>query len=294
MSIPTVVASDIHKSFGEEGILTGVDLAVETGETFVLMGPNGVGKSVLLSCLAGSERPSTGTVEVLGGPATGDDGKTSFLLQDALCLDRLTGRENIRFYNQLHPDFTDEWREYVSRFGLAGDLEKRVEHYSGGMRRKLELTIALSIDAPIYILDEPTAALDLSVIQEIHSMFREKQRAGKTLIVASHLPMDAEVANRIAFLTADGIVATETPDDLFASMPPVLATADTNASVLTSIAVNGRMFESDGEVRGFLSADTHEDEATAIAGEHDLEIVEPTYTDLFNYWTEFSSTTDDR
>lgn len=291
MSTPAVAATDIHKSFGTEGVLTGVDLTVESGETFVLMGPNGVGKSVLLSCLAGSERPSSGAVTVFGRPATERGSETSFLLQDALCLDRLTGRENIRFYKQLHPDFTDEWREYVSRLGLTADLEKPVEQYSGGMRRKLELTIALSIDAPIYVLDEPTAALDLSMIQEIHRIFREKQRAGKTLIVASHLPMDAEIADRIAFLTADGIVATGPPDDLFASMPPVLATVDTNATALTSIAVNGRVFEADGTIHGFLPADTHEDEAMAIAEEQGLEVVEPTYTDLFNYWTEQSPPT---
>lgn len=289
-----VAASNVHKSFGEEEILDGVDLNVETSETFVLMGPNGVGKSVLLSCLAGSNQPSSGTVEVFGEPAIGSRGETSFLLQDALCLDRLTGRENIRFYSQLHPDFTDEWHEYVSRLGITDDLEKRVEHYSGGMRRKLELTIALSIDAPIYILDEPTAALDLSVIQEIHSIFREKQRAGKTLIIASHLPMDAEIADRISFLTADGIVGEGTPEILFSAMPPVLATVDTNTNNLAAVTVNGKVFETEGGCRGFLSTDTTESEATTITQERGLEVVEPTYTDLFNYWTEHSSATNSR
>lgn len=290
MSDPVVAVSDLHKSYGQEGILADVNLTVEAGETLVLMGPNGVGKSVLLSCLSGSVRPSSGTVNIFGRSASGENGDTSFLLQDALCLDRLTGRENLRFYSQLHPDFTDEWREYVSRLDLTDDLEKRVEHYSGGMRRKLELAIALSVDAPIYILDEPTASLDLAVIQEIHEMFREKQREGKTLVVASHLPMDADVADRMAFLTDAGIVTTGTPEELLASVPPVVFTADTHASALTNV-VDGRVFETDGSVRGFLSATIDEDEAVAIAEKNELDVVEPTYTDLFNYWTDRSQTT---
>ncbi|GAB3021668.1 ABC transporter ATP-binding protein [Natronobiforma cellulositropha] len=293
MSSHAVVATGVEKSFDGETVLEGVDLTVEAGETLVVMGPNGVGKSVFLSCLAGSERPSSGSVEVLGRPANGRHGDVSLLLQDALCLERLTGRENIAFYRRLRPGFTDEWREYASRLDIAADLEKRVEDYSGGMRRKLELTIALSVDAPIYVLDEPTAALDLAVIQEVHALLREKRRAGKTVVIASHLPMDADVADRLAFLTADGIVATGTPEALLESVPPVLTTADTNARTLATVVDGGRLYESDGSVRGLLTRGTSEDEADAIAEEHGLERTPATYTDLFNYQTNRSPPTNE-
>jgi len=141
------------------------------------MGANGVGKSVLLSCLAGGERPSAGSVDVFGEPATTRADTTSFLLQDALALEKLTGRETIHFYRRLHPAFTDDWRTHVERLGLADDLDKSVADYSGGMVRKLEFTIAASIDVPLYLFDEPTAALDLATIPAVHELFREKQAA---------------------------------------------------------------------------------------------------------------------
>lgn len=282
MKQPCIEATGLEKSFDDELVLTGVNLSVRSGELLAVMGPNGVGKSVLFSCLAGSEIPTHGSITVLDEPATDRSDTTSFLLQDALCLERLTGRENIRFYSQLHPMFTDAWQEYVEVLGLVDDLDKRVEQYSGGMKRKLELTIALSIDVPIYLLDEPTAALDLTVIQEVHRLLREKQDEGKTIVISSHSPMDADIADRIAFVADGRVVAMGEPDELFDAVPPVLETTVTNADALTSVAVGDQLFPSDGGVRAFSPPD--EPIPTA-----DMEAVtrldRPTYTDLFNYYT---------
>lgn len=296
MSASVVVAENVRKRFGDDSILDGVDLAVEEGEILVLMGENGVGKSVLLSCLAGSEPLSEGTIEVCDTPEAGRNGTASFLLQEAMGIDRLSGRENLSFYSRLHPRFTDEWREYTERLAVADDLDKRVEHYSGGMLRKLELAIALSIDVPVYFLDEPTAGLDLSVIQTVHAIIREQRAADKTVVVTSHLPMDADLADRIAFLRAGKIVATDTPESLMASLPPVVRVSGTEAaSMLTDHVVGEELFSDGGEVRGFLREDYKMsdieaalgDTAQSASGPDSLAAVEtkPTYTDLFNYYT---------
>lgn len=293
MSQPAIVASSLEKSFDAECVLRDVDLTVEAGELLALMGPNGVGKSVLFSCLAGSERPSAGSVEVFGTPPTERSDTTSFLLQDALCLERLTGRENITFYSQLHPAFTEQWREYAAALELTDDLEKRVEDYSGGMKRKLELIITLSIDVPIYLLDEPTAALDLTTIQTVHGLLREKQGEGKTIVLSSHQPMDADIADRIAFVADGRVVATGTTDELFDAVPLVAETTLGNADALTDRVVDGNVFRGDGTVRGFLS----EAAATNAPGttlDDGLEVASPTYTDLFNYYTTRSEGTNDR
>ncbi|WP_226480821.1 ABC transporter ATP-binding protein [Natrinema amylolyticum] len=324
VSDPVAIADGVRKSFGEEGVLESVDLTVEEGELLVLMGPNGVGKSVLLSCLAGSERPSAGSVDVFGEPATARADTTSFLLQDALALESLTGRENVDFYRRLHPAFTDDWRAHVERLGITDDLEKSVADYSGGMVRKLELAIAASIDAPLYLFDEPTAALDLGTIPTVHDLFREKRADGKTIVVASHRPMNADIADRIAFLADGRIVATGSPDELLASVPPVIETGASNASALADI-VAGEPFAVAGSVRGFVplrDGDATGDDADAapsVATPADappsleaaadpepslealadaagidraaLSIVEPTYTDLFTYYTNDPSTT---
>lgn len=303
MSASVVTAENVRKRFGDDGILDGVDLDVEEGEILALMGPNGVGKSVLLSCLAGSEPLSEGTVEVCGTPEAGRNGTASFLLQEAMGIDRLSGRENLSFYSRLHPRFTDEWREYADRLDIADALEKRVEQYSGGMLRKLELAIALSIDVPVYFLDEPTAGLDLSVIQTVHAIVRELRTAGKTVIVTSHLPMDADLADRIAFLRDGKIVATDAPEELIASLPPVVRVSSTEAaSTLADHVVAGELFSDGGEVRGFLREDCEVSDidtvvddiagTTARTGKHRAVETEPTYTDLFNYYSKLSHTSE--
>lgn len=280
---PTIIrAENVRKTFGEDGVLSGVDLAVEEGEILGLMGENGVGKSVLLSCLAGSEPLTSGRVEVCGVAEAGPNGVASFLLQGAMAIDRLTGRETIAFYARLHPAFTDAWCEYVDRLDLE-DLDKRVETYSGGMKRKLELAITLSIDVPVVFLDEPTAGLDLSAIQAVHAILREQRAAGKTVVIASHLPMDAGLADRIAFLREGTIVATDTPEELLAALPPVITTASTDtADALAEHALGGELFSDGGAVRGFVRPDR----ATAVTGDStDVRTAEPTYTDVFNYYT---------
>jgi len=281
MSTPAISITDVRKDFGDETVLDGVDVTVEQGELLAVMGPNGVGKSVLFSCIAGAAQPSSGQIMIFDEQARSRSDRTSFLLQDALCVDRLTARENIRFYRQLHPQFTDDWRSYVDRLGLEDDLDKRVSDYSGGMVRKLELTIALSIDTPLYLLDEPTAALDLPTIQTVHTLLREKQDDGKTVVLSSHRPMDADIADRLAFVADGRVVTTGSPRSLFDAVPPVLETSVTNADSLAAIALDEMVFPGDGGVRAF------EDPARPLEGETDTirRLEQPTYTDLFNYYT---------
>jgi len=282
MSEPVLVAEDVGKSFGSDPVFDGIDLTVDAGEIVVLMGPNGTGKSVLISCLAGGLVPSSGSVEIADEPPAASPGATSFLLQDALCLDRLTGRENISFYDRLNPSFTDRWRALVEEFGIDDRLDDRVEHYSGGMRRKLELAIALSIDAPLYVLDEPTAALDLTMVSEVHHRLSALRDRGKAVLVTTHLPMDADVADRIVFFTDDGVAASGTPDEIKSSVPPVVETSLGNADAIADDLIDGRVFRGDGVVRGLLAQET--EPSAVVDGLEDARVTEPTYADLFNYY----------
>lgn len=282
MSEPVLVAEGVRKSFGEDTVFDGIDLTVEAGEIVVLMGPNGTGKSVLVSCLSGGLVPTEGTIKILGDTPAAKPGTTSFLLQDALCLDRLTGKENIAFYDRLTPSFTDKWRALVEEFGIDDQLDGRVEHYSGGMRRKLELTIALSVEAPLYILDEPTAALDLTMVSEVHHQLSTLRDRGKAVLVTTHLPMDADIADRIVFFTNDGIVAIGTPEEIRSSVPPVVETSLGNTDTIVDDVIDGQVFRGDGVVRGLLDPET--DPSAVVDGLTDARVTEPTYADLFNYY----------
>ena len=283
MNGPVLAAEGLGKSFGGDVVFDGLDLTVEPGEVVVLLGPNGTGKSVLASCLAGGLSPSEGTVEVPGGVPATTPGATSFLLQDALCLDRLTGRENVSFYDRLNPSFTDRWRTLVEAFGIDDQLDDRVSQYSGGMRRKLELAISLSVEAPLYVLDEPTAALDLTMVREVHHQLSKLRDRGKAVLMTTHLPMDADVADRIAFMTDAGIVATGTPAEIKSSVPSVVETSLGNADAIADDVIDERLFRGDGVVRGLLASTA--DPSAVADGVSGVRVTDPTYADVFNYYT---------
>jgi len=286
--VPAIEARNVRKAFGDDGILDGVDLTVRENEALLLMGPNGTGKTVLLSCLAGSLEPSEGEIRVFGDPIEDDGGHSlSLLLQDGASVDSLSGQETADFYSRLHPAFTDRWRELVETFGLAADLGKRTKHYSEGMTRKLELALALSVDTPVYLLDEPTAGVDLSMVQTFHRAIRDRVDAGGTVVATSHRPVDAAFADRIAFVTGDGVTAVDAPENLLDAVPETLRIVGGPAETDTvePYVVDERLFPHGDELRGFLAADaTFADVDAAAPKDATVETVEPSYTDAFNYY----------
>jgi len=273
----------LRKGFGDGDVLDGIDLEVPDGEITLLMGPNGVGKTILLSCIAGGLHADEGEVSVLGAPPEAADHLLSFMLQDAMLVDELTGRENVAFFRDLHPRSTETPDNILERLAFdTGALEREVGDYSGGMKRKLELAISLSVDVPLYLLDEPTAALDMTSVERVHSMLAERRAAGQTVLVSSHLPADADLADHIAVVTGDGISAAGSPAELLERVPMVVL-AEGPADI-TGAVREGRLFEGEARRRGFLREDTDPESVTATGQGAAVEVREPTYTDLFNYY----------
>jgi len=287
---PAIRATRIEKSFGAEGVLDRINLSVADNEILVLLGPNGVGKTVLLECLAGSSQPTSGDVEVFGRDVTADGGRSvSFLLQDTMAIETLTGRENVDFYRRMHPHFTDRWEVYLDRLDLSDALEKAVENYSAGMTRKLELALTMSVDAPLYLLDEPTAGVDLSMIQRFHDIILDRYDEGATFVITSHRPLDAELADRLAFMRDGTVTAVGTPAELMDAVPPVIRISGSAAMRAVETYVrDGRLFRTGATARGFLKEDVGIEDLEA-AVDTDVEGVrierdDPTYTDLFNFY----------
>jgi ABC-2 type transport system ATP-binding protein len=280
-------ATGLRKGFGDGPVLNGIDLDIGRSEIVALLGPNGAGKSVLLSCLAGDAVPDSGRVRVFDQYDPVDRPArlhSSVLLQGRTADPDLTGRENIAFYGDLHPRWTDRWEDLVERFDLAADLDRPVTEYSGGMVRKLELTIALTPDVPLYLLDEPTAELDLSVMATVRDVLADIRADGRTVVLASHAPQDTELADRIAFVARGNIVVEGAPESLRASVPPVVRAASDGR--IDAALPESRIFADGAERRGFLSgASSEQFDRSAIASETDLDIVKPNYTDVFNYYT---------
>lgn len=285
-----IEATDVRKSFGDETVLDGIDLTVGTDEILVLMGPNGAGKTTFLSCLAGSENVTDGTVTAFGEPPSEADGKISFLLQETAAMERLTGRENIEFYSRTYSEFTSRWEEYVETLGIADDLDKRVANYSGGMKRKLELAIVLSAEAEVYFLDEPTAGVDLSAIGKIHKTILDLHERGKGILLASHRPLDFDIADRIAFMGSGTVEATGEPMSLIEGLPttvrfPSVRSAEAATDHLLDVFYVG------SEVRGFLDESSSRqdvvDAVTEVIGADQADrivTVEPGFSDAFNFY----------
>lgn len=278
---PVVTVRGLSKRFGDAGtVFEDVDLDVPAGETTVLLGPNGCGKTVLLACLAGGLHPTDGTVSAFGEPPSAVQSRLVFMLQDGLAVDELSGRENAAFYTGLHPAATDRWRAIADRLELDA-LDRRVADYSGGMTRKLELALTLSVDVPLYLLDEPSAALDPTAVERFHALLDALADAGRTVVFTSHSPRDLRAADRLVFLAGDGVVATGRPDELREAVPRVAVVAG-RADGVTDHLLGGRLFDTDAGRRGFLAPDADPD---AVADHPAVSRVEaPAAPDVFNYY----------
>lgn len=288
MTGAAVRASGLVKVLGGRRRLDGVDLAIPAGEIAVVVGPNGAGKSLLLACLAGALRPTAGRSLVHGVPARSAGHRLSLLLQDALGLPALTAPEVARFYAALHPASTGSWASLLDRLGLA-ERGTPLAHCSGGMRRKVELAVALDPDVPVYLLDEPGAELDPGALDALHRLLVARRDAGRTVVLTSHSPLDARLADRLVVLARGRVVAEGEPDDLLAALPPVVrcrGAVHAARSVLVEALRGGHVHGSGAERRGFLPASSSLEDVESALADRDVEVAidEPTFVDCFEFY----------
>ena len=207
------------KRFGAQRAVDSLALEVERGEAVALLGPNGSGKTTTLKAAAGLIRPTEGEV-LLGDPGrTSRDPEArrliSFLPQRVTFPEALTGREALEFYRALRGAPKTRVDEVLKFASLNGAGSRAVGTYSGGMVQRLGLAVAVLPDAPILLLDEPTAALDPDGLAAFYGVVERHHRDGKTILFTSHQLGDAErLADRIAVLVEGRLVATLTSREL--------------------------------------------------------------------------------
>jgi Cu-processing system ATP-binding protein len=208
-----------RKTFGAHVAVDGLTLDVQRGETLALLGPNGSGKTTTLKAAAGLITPSAGEV-LLGEP-----GRTaslpaardlvSFLPQRVTFPDALTGRDVLEFYRRLRGMPAARTGEVLRFAALNGAAGRAVGTYSGGMTQRLGLAVAVLPDAPVFLLDEPTAALDPDGLAAFYAIVERHAAEGRTVLFTSHQLGDVErLADRFAVLVAGRLVAVLTQRDL--------------------------------------------------------------------------------
>lgn len=226
---------DVRKSFGAQQVLAGLNLYINEGETVVVLGRSGTGKSVMLRQIVGLERPDSGSIKVHGQEITGlktDElnavrSKIGFLFQDAALYDSLTVAENVAFPIRHRSDVAKPAKrgrvqELLSFVGMEGDAKKMPGDISGGMKKRVGLARALALDPDILLFDEPTSALDPITAREIEDLILklQKERHVTSLVVTHDIRGARHYANRMAFVDKGVIAAIGTLEELRASRHP--------------------------------------------------------------------------
>jgi ABC-2 type transport system ATP-binding protein len=218
-----IIAVGLRKSFGEQVVLDGIDLAVPEGTVFALLGPNGAGKTTTINILSTLITADGGEVSVAGHDVrTAPDAVRAVigLTGQFSAVDGLfTGEENLRLMADLrHLGRVEGNRrvaELLGRFDLVDAARKQVSTYSGGMRRRLDLAMTLVGDPRVIFLDEPTAGLDPRSRRTMWEIIRDLVSGGVTILLTTQYLEEADrLADRIAFLDHGRIVAEGTPAEL--------------------------------------------------------------------------------
>lgn len=217
-----ITISNLHKSFGGQQVLAGVSFEVAQGETFVVLGRSGSGKSVLLKCLVGLMTPDTGSITIAGVQVVGltprklDDlrKRIGYVFQHAALYDSMTVEENLAFHLERHTRVSLSERDRIIReklsfVGMEAALEKYPAELSGGMQKRVGLARALVLSPEIVLYDEPTTGLDPITTAEIDELImRLKQQTGVTAISITHdINSAARTADTIAVLHGGELVA---------------------------------------------------------------------------------------
>jgi ABC-2 type transport system ATP-binding protein len=218
MNGPVISVRGLHKSYGDQEAVRGVDFDVSAGEIFGFLGPNGAGKSTTIEILEGYRPRSAGDVSVLGvdpgRPTRAWRDRIGLVLQDSELEPTLTVHETVAMFAGFYssPRAVDETIDLV---GLGEKRDARVGSLSGGQRRRADVAIAIVGDPDLIFLDEPTTGFDPSARREAWNMIEGLKSLGKTIFLTTHYMDEAQhLADRVAILARGRIVAEGRPETL--------------------------------------------------------------------------------
>ncbi len=228
---------NLHKSFGTQKVLNGLNLRLRKGEITCIIGQSGTGKSVLLKHIVGLMRPDSGEVRIDGVDITKVSQKElnlirrriGYLFQDAALFDSMNVEENVAFplkeHTKLKPDEIKSLvREKLRLVGLKGVGHKMPSELSGGMRKRVGLARALALDPEIILFDEPTSGLDPVMADAIDRLIVETQiKLDVTTVIISHDILSVfKIAHHVAMLYNGKIIADGRPEEIKASDDPIV------------------------------------------------------------------------
>lgn len=209
--------SGLNKSFGTNQVLRNLNLSVKQGEFYSLLGPNGAGKSTTINIIAQLLRPDEGKVMVNGFDASTQVLKIKALLgvvpQEIALYEELTAWENLMFWGQLNgvsrSGINERGKKILTKFGLYERKDEKIKTYSGGMKRRINIAVALLHNPEVILMDEPTVGIDPQSRNNIYEFMESLKSEGKTIIYTTHYMEEAErFSDRIGVMD-NGRLVTE-------------------------------------------------------------------------------------
>ena len=286
---PVLLLDAVGKRFGDVDVLRAVNLEVARGEFLGLIGPNGAGKSTLLRILTGLHQRTSGVCRVFGLDPTQRSleirQRCSYLPGETSVYQEMTGAQFLQFAQSFHAA-SDSARERRLAELFALPLQKRVRSYSAGMKQKLAVLAALSVEADLYLLDEPDRALDATMRMELRAVLASMREQHKTIVLSSHhLEELSALASRLVFLRKGSFIAASEVADARqrlsrrvrlrladgAQLPP-------SARVAQRLGDGSLVIDCDGDPRALLRAIP---DAALLAAEVGAERLEDLYGLLY-------------
>ncbi|HBT38981.1 MAG: Amino acid ABC transporter ATP-binding protein, PAAT family [Thermotoga sp. 50_1627] len=223
---PVLKIVDLRKKYGTTEILKGVSLELKKGETKVIIGPSGTGKSTLLLCINRLVEPDSGKVFLEGEEITPKNvhrmrQKIGFVFQDFNLFNHLTALDNVRIglikvQKIRKAEATEIAMEQLKKVGLADKAHLYPSQLSGGQKQRVAIARALATRPKVILFDEPTSALDPELIGEVLSVMVDLAKSGMTMLVVTHeLGFARSVADEIVFMENGVIVEQGTPSEIF-------------------------------------------------------------------------------
>ncbi len=217
---PCIVVERVSKTYGKRAVLDQVCLEVGKGEIFGLLGPSGSGKTTLVRLITGLDVPDGGTVKLLGEPMPQLSmlARIGYMAQSDALYGELTARENLAFFASLYgmkgAGLARRMQEAAELVNLSGELGNPVALFSGGMKRRLSLAVALMHEPEVLVLDEPTVGIDPVLRKSIWQELDELRKLGVTILVTTHVMDEADKCDRLAMIRDGKVIAAGSPEEL--------------------------------------------------------------------------------
>ena len=233
---PAIEISHLQKAFGSKVVLSDFNLTINNGETVVVMGKSGIGKTILIKCIIGLIKPDGGKMLVFGKDISKLDHRElddlrmriGFVFQSSALYDSMTVRENLEFplrrdrRKKITENIDDLVREALRNVGLENAIDLMPSELSGGMRKRIGIARGLILKPEIVLYDEPTTGLDPITSEEITQLILSLQQKYKTtsIIITHDVDLAREAANRIVFLAKGVAYVQGTYDELIHNEDP--------------------------------------------------------------------------